>query len=132
MTDSRTSVDSPQGDAGDRRSVQIQEDPDSKAQLEALFEVGRRSANKGGKPMIERTGLPDSFFNPNLASQNKFKHRLGPSISVGPTVGSSPYHSRSISLPVGIDRRQYSDSTMQLPAGWEIARTPDGLGYFIE
>ena len=136
MSDTHGSVDSPQDGTVDRKSVHISEDPDSKAHLEALFEVVQHPASvgkgPGGKPMHERKGIPPSFFNATSA-----KPRLGPSISVHPPGVSGPHHSRSLSLPANIDRshgRQYSlDSALgQLPPGWEAASTPDGLTYFIE
>ena len=129
-------MDSPQDVAG--KSVHISEDPDSKAQLEKLFEVIHTQSGKGGKSMADRKDvLPESFFNSNAPpSQLKPKHRLGPSISVGPNLGPGNIHSRSMSLPATMDHphgRQYpSESSMALPHGWELARTADGLSYFIE
>lgn len=135
------SMDSPQED---RKSVQICEDPNSKAHLEALFNVLSQDQPKPvkGKPMIERN-LPNSFFDASLAANplsNQEKspiRRLGPSISVGPTLGPGS-HSRSMSMPATLDHshgRQFSlDSALSapIPPGWEMARTPDGLPYFIE
>ena len=137
MSDSFGSGDSPQEGAAVGKSVRISEDPDSKAHLEALFEVINTApggAAKGGKPMIEREGLPNSFFNASSAAREHLKHRLGPSISVGHPSAVAIQHHRSISLPANIHHshgRQYSlDSA--LPPGWEMAKTPDGLAYFIE
>lgn len=134
------SMDSPQED---RKSVQICEDPNSKAHLEALFNVLSQDQPKPvkGKPMIERN-LPNSFFDASLAANaltNQEKttiRRLGPSISVGPSSGPGTQHLRSMSMPATLDHsRQFSlDSALSgpIPPGWEMARTPDGLPYFIE
>ena len=129
----------------DRKSVQICEDPNSKAHLEALFNVLSQDQPKPvtGKPMIERK-LPNSFFDASLAANTLPGHekssirRLGPSISVGPSSGPGPHHLRSMSMPATLDHshgRQFSlDSALSgaIPPGWEMARTPDGLPYFIE
>lgn len=127
MTDPQ---DSPQEAGGeDSRKSYISEDPNSKAHLEALFEV-IHTGNKGTKPMHERK-LPISFFN-----QGSPKHRLGPSISVGGQAGPRSEHLRSMSLPVNIEHsahgRQYSYENLPMLPGWEMAKTPDGLVYFIE
>ncbi len=126
MTDSQGSVGSPQEAGGEDRKSYISEDPNSKAHLEALFEV-IHTGNKGAKPMHERK-LPHSFFNQ--------QHRLGPSISVGPAAGAKSDHLRSMSLPVNIIEsahgRQYSYENLPLLPGWEMAKTPDGIAYFIE
>lgn len=120
-------MDSPQDGTG--KSVHISEDPDSKAQLEKLFEVIH--TGKGGKPMADRKDvLPKSFFTPS-----QLKPKLGPSISVGPNLGPGNIHSRSMSLPATMEphgRHYSSESSMPLPHGWELARTADGLNYFIE
>lgn len=135
-------IDSPQ-DGAEKKSVQICEDPNSKAHLEALFNVlntgntpdqpkGPGLPIAGAVPMIERK-LPDSFFSP---SKDKGIRRLGPSISVGPSTGQSSHHGRSWSMPARFDAHsgQYSDNSLQtpIPPGWEVAQTPDGLSYFIE
>ena len=134
MTDSRGSIDSPQGGTEASRRSYISEDPHAKDHLEALFEV-IHTGQPGAKPMKERE-LPTCFFNQPSAVQDRLllKHRLGPSITVSPGVAGM-HHLRSVSLPVNIEHghgRQYSDSAMTLPAGWELARTPEGVGYYIE
>ena len=132
-------MDSPQeGPTAEDRKSYISEDPNSKAHLEALFEV-IHTGNKGAKPMHERK-LPHSFFNQGSTPHDSvLKHRLGPSISVNHPLATKSEHLRSLSLPATIDHnhgRQYSlDSAMgnmPLPPGWEAAKTPDGLAYFIK
>ena len=125
-------------DGSEKKSVQICEDPNSKAHLEALFNVLNTPTNpqeqpKKGQGLWSSRKLPDSFFSPK---ENAL--RLGPSISVGPPSGHGVQHSRSVSMPASfpeVHSRQFShDSAVQgpIPPGWEMARTPDGLSYFIE
>ncbi len=124
-------VDSPR-DSTESKSVQICEDPNSRAHLEALFNVLSQDQNIA-VPMIKRQ-LPDSFFSP---SKDKFGNpRLGPPVTVGPSTRPGE-HNRSMSVPISLDARSSQfplDNAVQgpLPPGWEIARTPDGLSYFIE
>ena len=133
---SELGVDSPH-DGSEKKSVQICEDPNSKAHLEALFNVlntpNPQEQPKKGQGLWSNRKLPDSFFSPK---ENPL--RLGPSISVGPSSGPGVQHSRSVSMPASfpdVHSRQFShDSAVPgpIPPGWEIARTPDGLSYFIE
>ena len=121
-------VDSPQDD---QRSVKISEDPNSQAALEDLFKVLSQDKPKLGKPMSDRK-LPESFFNAKAP-----RLLLGPSISVRPNAASSAHHLKSFSMPANLEpghsRPLSLESTLQeLPPGWEEARTPDGLTYYIE
>ena len=132
-------MESPQ-ETIDQKSVKISEAPNSKDHLDALFEVLVSPQDQPkktlGKPMNERE-LPVSFFNASAAGAGNEKIpgiRLGPSISVGPSSGSGE-HLRSISMPAKMDHgRQYSSDNVigPLPIGWEGAKTPDGISYFIE
>ena len=122
-------LDSPHDGSESKKSVQICEDPNSKAHLEALFNVLNTSSPEQPKVQGFRgRKLPDSFFSP----------KLGPSISVGPSSGQSAQHMRSVSMPASFPdahARQFSlDSAVQgaIPPGWEMARTPEGVSYFIE
>ena len=143
--------------AGEDKKTSVMEDPNAKTHLEALFEVIQSNPNVGGsgaavpkstaKVWRERP-LPPSFFDSSSASGSspdkfpplsKTKHRLGPSINLSPPQGPQSLHSRSMSMPATFDAphmKQYSaDSTFNpipLPPGWEAAKTPDGLTYFIE
>lgn len=127
-------VDSPQDD---QRSVQISEDPNSQAALEDLFKVLSQDKPKSGKPMSDRK-LPDSFFNANAqAPQLQPRLQLGPSISVRQSAVVGGGHTKSFSMPVNLEpghsRHLSLDTALQeLPPGWEEARTPDGLAYYIE
>lgn len=125
-------LDSPQDSSESKKSVQICEDPNSHAHLEALFNVLNTSSQEQPKGQGFRgRKLPDSFFSPS-------KLQLGPSISVGPSSGPSAQHIRSMSMPASFSdahSRQFSlDSAVQgaIPPGWEMARTPEGVSYFIE
>jgi hypothetical protein len=121
-------LDSPHDGSESKKSVQICEDPNSKAHLEALFNVLQEQPKGQG---FRGRKLPDSFFSPS-------KFQLGPSISVGPSSGQSAQHNRSVSMPASFPdahSRQLSlDSAVQaaIPPGWEMARTPEGVSYFIE
>lgn len=128
MSDTGLGHDSPES----KKSVQICEDPNSKAHLEALFNVLQEQPK--GQGFRDRK-LPDSFFSPS-------KLQLGPSIIVGPSSGPAQ-HFRSMSMPASFPDappRQFSlDSAVQgaipptsIPPGWEMARTPEGVSYFIE
>ena len=124
-------VDSPQD--ADQRSVQISEDPNSQAALEDLFKVLSQDKPKSGKPMSDRK-LPESFFN---AKATQPRLQLGPSISVRQGAGPSSHHLKSYSMPANLEpghnRHVSLDTALQeLPPGWEEARTPDGLPYYIE
>lgn len=126
-------VDSPQD--ADQRSVQISEDPNSQAALEDLFKVLSHGQDKpkSGKPMSDRK-LPESFFN---AKAKQPRLQLGPSISVRQNSGQSSLHLKSYSMPANLEpghsRHLSLDTALQeLPPGWEEARTPDGLTYYIE
>lgn len=126
-------MDSPR-ESVDQKSVKISEAPNSKDHLDALFEVlvSRQDQPKTqGKPMNERN-FPKSFYDAN-APDKPPGIRLGPSISVGPSPGPNE-HLRSYSMPARMDHsRQYSDGSFgPLPSGWEAAKTPDGISYFIE
>lgn len=132
---SDASIDSPQ-DGAEKKSVQICEDPNSKAHLEALFDVlNDQDQPKRQGLWIERK-LPDSFFSPSKDKGGI--RRLGPSISVGPSLGPNVLHSRSVSMPASFPDAHSSQLSLDsavhgpIPPGWEIARTPDGLSYFIE
>lgn len=127
-------LDSPR-EGAEKKSVQICEDPNSKAHLEALFNVlntGNSQESWSGRK------LPDSFFSDPSTKEKPGIRRLGPSISVGPSSGPNIQHNRSVSMPASISEahpRQFSlDSAAQgpIPPGWEMARTPDGLTYYIE
>lgn len=125
-------VDSPQDD---QRSVQISEDPNSQAALEDLFKVLSQDKPKSGKPMSDRK-LPESFFNAKAQAPQPPRLQLGPSISVRQNTPSSGHH-KSFSMPANLEpghTRHFSlDTALQeLPPGWEEARTPDGLTYYIE
>lgn len=129
-------VDSP-NDGAEKKSVQICEDPNSKAHLEALFNVLNNSQEQPkSQSLWSGRKLPDSFFSPS--KEKGGIRRLGPSISVGPSTGPNIQHSRSVSMPASFSdahSRQFSlDSAVQgpIPPGWEMAQTPDGLSYFIE
>lgn len=131
-------LDSPQ-DGAEKKSVQICEDPNSKAHLEALFNVlntGNSQEQPRSQGLWSGRKLPDSFFSPN--KEKAGIRRLGPSISVGPSTGPNVQHNRSVSMPASFSdthSRQFSlDSAVQgpIPPGWEIAHTPDGLAYYIE
>ena len=131
-----------QGEFTPAKSVQICEDPNSKAHLDSLFDVLNNSqppVQEGRKlpeavPMTKRN-LPDSFFNPG---KDRAGMRLGPSVRVGLTSGFGVQHNRSVSMPTSFNDahpRQFSlDSGIQgpIPPGWEESQTPDGLSYFIE
>ena len=123
-------VDSPQDD---QRSVQISEDPNSQAALEDLFKVLSQDKPKSGKPMSDRK-LPESFFN---AKAPQPRLQLGPSISVRHNAAPTAHHLKSFSMPANLEpghsRHLSLDTALQeLPPGWEEARTPDGLPYYIE
>lgn len=132
-------MESPQ-ETIDQKSVKISEAPNSKDHLDALFEVLVSPQDQPkktlGKPMNQRE-LPDSFFNastPGVRNEKPSGIRLGPRINVGPSTGQGE-HLRSISMPAKMDHgHQYSSDNVlvPLPAGWEDAKTPDGLSYFIE
>ena len=124
-------VDTHEG-AESKKSVQICEDPNSKAHLEALFNVLNNANGQEQKSQGFRgRKLPDSFFSPS-------KLQLGPSISVGPSTGASAQHMRSMSMPASFPEThsgQYPvDNAVHgaIPPGWEMARTPEGVSYFIE
>ena len=111
------------GRDGDGKSV-VRVTEDSNKLLEELFDVvNAGGAPKGGKPMLERK-LPPSFFHATDSKQGL----------------SSPCgHSRSVSMPATIEHiyssRQYAQDNLQgqpLPPGWELAKTPDGISYYIE
>ena len=117
----------------DRKSVKIREDPDSKAHLEALFQVVKPGlsprGSQGGKPMRERE-FPDSFF-------AEGRHTLGPAINLphGNIAPGGGLHAHSVSLPAKMDHRQqlsYDGGMGALPPGWEMGRTDDGTPYYIE
>lgn len=130
------SIDSPHdANSTEKRAVQISEAPNSKDHLEALFNVlsNSQDQHKGSQGLWsdQQRKLPDSFFSP---SKEKTLRIPGPSISVGPSAGQ---HNRSASMPASFPdpHKSFSlDSAVQgpIPPGWEIARTPDGLSYFIE
>lgn len=124
-------VDTHEG-AESKKSVQICEDPNSKAHLEALFNVLNNANGQEQKSQGFRgRKLPDSFFSPS-------KLQLGPSISVGPSTGASAQHMRSMSMPASFPEThsgQYPvDNAVHgaIPPGWEMARTPEGVSYFID
>lgn len=124
-------VDSPQDD---QRSVQISEDPNSQAALDDLFNVLSQDKPKSGKPMSDRK-LPESFYNAKSTGPRLLQ--LGPSISVRQNASPSSHHPRSLSMPANLEpghtRHPSLDTALQeLPPGWEEARTPDGLVYYIE
>lgn len=126
-------MDSPH-EGVDQKSVKISEAPNSKDHLDALFEVlvSRQDQPKTqGIPMIDRK-FPKSFYDANAPDKSP-GIRLGPSISVGPPPGPNE-HLRSFSMPARMDHgRQYSDGLLgPLPSGWEAAKTPDGISYFID
>jgi len=125
-------------DGTEKKSVQICEDPNSKAHLEALFNVLNNSQEQPkSQTLWSGRKLPDSFFSPSKEKSGGIR-RLGPSISVGPSTGPNSQHGRSMSMPASFPDphpRQFSlDSAVQgpIPPGWEMAQTPDGLSYFIE
>ncbi len=127
-------MDSPQ-DSLDMKSVKISEAPNSKDHLDALFEVlvSQKDQPKT-QPMIDRK-LPKSFYDAS-APDKTAGLRLGPSINVGPPPPGGPNeHLRSYSMPARMDHsRHYNPdgSLGPLPTGWEAAKTPDGINYFIE
>lgn len=112
---------------GDGKSV-VRVTEDSNKLLEELFDVVNAGVNagavsKGGKPMLERK-LPPSFFHATDSKQG---------------LSSQCGHSRSVSMPATIEHmyssRQYAQDSLQaqaLPPGWELAKTPDGISYYIE
>ena len=128
-------LDSPR-DGAEKKSVQICEDPNSKAHLEALFNV-LNTGNTQEQPKTQGVWsgrkLPDSFFSPN--KEKSGIRRLGPSISVGPSTGPSLQHNRSVSMPASFSEahpRQFSLDSGPIPPGWEMSHTSDGLPYYIE
>lgn len=98
---------------------------DSNKLLEELFQVVQNGVPpKAGKPMLERQ-LPSSFFHANDPQKQG--------------ITSPCLHSRSFSMPATIDghvyARQFAQDALQsqpLPPGWEPAKTPDGISYYIE
>lgn len=126
-------MDSPQDSLNlDMKSVQISEAPNSKDHLDALFEVlVSRQDQPKTQPMIDRK-LPRSFYDAS-APDKLAGIRLGPSINVGPPPGPNE-HLRSFSMPARMDHsRQFSEGSLgPIPSGWEAAKTPDGISYFIE
>lgn len=144
------------GVAGEDKKTSVKEDPNANKHLEALFEVIQDPNSAAGGTAAQKTAakwkdrqLPRSFFEPSSASgpnsPDKYSlpgmpkplPKLGPSINLSPPQGPHN-HYRSYSMPATLDTphmKQYSDSSlnpMPLPAGWEMAKTPDGLTYFIE
>jgi len=133
---------------------------DSTKELDMLFHSSLQNSDGSQSSWLNKK-LPESFYKPMVRSHSRESGIDGPQLpeqqsQPGPTFTRYPNHKRQTSAPelmVGSNRRGTPNPTHQrtqsqglevilderaniehipLPAGWEVAYTPDGKRYFIE
>ena len=139
-----------QGSAADPRGEQVVHvRGDSDSDLDALFQV-LKNAQPNQVPLSKRK-LPASFFKPpEPRSANHSREGSLDGSQLGPPPGLPIAHGRSLSSPAQLAHSQlsvapppplhmkqasvpdYTDELVPLPAGWEMAKTPDGQRYYLK
>lgn len=102
-------------ESGDKKSV-IRVAEDSSTHLEALFEVVYSGSQQAG-PGAKKPGLPMSF----TREPSKLEKRNNAHLRAA-SEPAYPFHQ----VP------RFAAMDTPLPQGWEMAKTPDGLTYYIK